>query len=597
MIHPAGASTTSAPAGDGGRGGGYHSRGRSLASSDRSCDAAASRGTSLTRNYTLTEDQEAEVLSRATSQAIIAARSILLSGGSQATALSTAKAAALSVLMPTTLGLENTNHLTAMGRQMINRRKAKRQADVVASMAYLSVKNAIQPQMTEQESHQIEASNFMMMRGVSYLSSGASATTTSVMGMTGATTVAAESQQSEPIIKKQLGTSIHSAAGIGATGGTQALSQSIPNFDMQGSTRSLPDQLPKSKQGMRRDQTGGVDPDRKYDNDVAPHSSGSFTSNSHTEDDSITYRSDDITEGNHTIDSGYPKKSTKDDAGFLTMEPLFSSLNLFLCGVAETSNESDRHNESRSERDHDIEDYDTEREPPISFSKKRHGRSRSGHQENSSGSGSDNHRRSSANDIVDSYRRDAGSTKPKKKTHIDLLRSQSNGHSTASSEDGIKLLQELDSTSDDGVSAPYEESKPKSALKSSIRDSVEEVVLRALSSAGMSKHSKSFDNVSSANTKPAPDYQPNDKLTIKLDDDGSNKQHTVHRSSNVSDTHDSDISSLTSPHKNVLYSLSQRIKFRRWIRGRQFKMDGKVAECEEEDDLHLHHNQQQLAIE
>lgn len=565
-----------------------------MPSSERSCDATAQRGTSLTRNYTLTEDQEAEVLSRATSQAIIAARSILLSGGSQATALSTAKAAALSVLMPTALGPENTNHLTAMGRQMINRRKAKRQADVVASMAYLSVKNTIQPQMSEQESHQIEASNFMMMRGVSYLSSGASATTTSVMGMTGATTVAAESQQSDPIIKRQLGASIHGAAGIGATGGTQAsqsTAKTIPNFDMQVSTRSLPDQLPKSKQGLRRDQTGGVDPDRKYDNDIAPHSSGSFTSNSHTEDDSITYRSEDITEGNQTVDSSYPKKSNK-DAGFMTMEPLFSSFNLFLCGAAETSNESERHNESRSERDHDIEDYHTEREPPISFSKKRHGRSRSGPREGSNSSGSDTHRRNTTNDT--------GFKKPKKKTHIDLLRSQSSGNSTASSEDGIKLLQELDSASDDGVSAPYDESKPKSALKSSIRDSVEEVVLRALSSAGMSKHSKSFDNISSANNTPMADYQPNDKLTIKLDDDDSNKQHTVLRSSNVSDTHDSDISSLTSPHKNVLFSLSQRIKFRRWIRGRRFKMEGPVAECDEEDvedDYHLHHNQQQQAIE
>jgi hypothetical protein len=80
--------------------------------------------------------QEAIVLSQATSQAIVAARSILESGGSEATALSTAKAAAQSILIPF---LSDTEH--GASKLFLGRRKAKRQADIIASMAILSVTN------------------------------------------------------------------------------------------------------------------------------------------------------------------------------------------------------------------------------------------------------------------------------------------------------------------------------------------------------------------------------------------------------------------------------------------------------------------------
>jgi hypothetical protein len=84
---------------------------------------------------------EAVLLSRATSQAMIAARSIVLSGGSQQTALSTAKAAAQSILAP---HLSESDSVAATGKRFLERRKGKRQAEIVASMALLSVNNSVQ---------------------------------------------------------------------------------------------------------------------------------------------------------------------------------------------------------------------------------------------------------------------------------------------------------------------------------------------------------------------------------------------------------------------------------------------------------------------
>ncbi|GKY98985.1 hypothetical protein MPSEU_000854200 [Mayamaea pseudoterrestris] len=84
----------------------------------------------------LTESEEAELLSHATSQAMTAARSILMAGGSEATALSTAKAAATSILAPSSSDSEQ-------GRSFLGRRKGKRQAEIVASMALLSVKQTM----------------------------------------------------------------------------------------------------------------------------------------------------------------------------------------------------------------------------------------------------------------------------------------------------------------------------------------------------------------------------------------------------------------------------------------------------------------------
>lgn len=105
------------------------------AASHRS-QASAARGSSSRRLST--EAEEAELLSQATAQAMIAARSILMAGGSDATALSTARAAATSILAPTTTTRSDYEQKSFLGR-----RKGKRQAEIVASMALLSVKQTM----------------------------------------------------------------------------------------------------------------------------------------------------------------------------------------------------------------------------------------------------------------------------------------------------------------------------------------------------------------------------------------------------------------------------------------------------------------------
>ena len=79
---------------------------------------------------------DARLLSQATSQATIAAKSILSSGGTEQTALKTAKAAAQGVL------LGNIRDLGSGPKGMMKRRKIKKQAEVVASMALVSASNS-----------------------------------------------------------------------------------------------------------------------------------------------------------------------------------------------------------------------------------------------------------------------------------------------------------------------------------------------------------------------------------------------------------------------------------------------------------------------
>lgn len=81
---------------------------------------------------------EAELLSQATRTAIVAARSILMSGGSEDVALKTAKAAAESVLNPCS---SDNDTITGRGTSFLRRRKVKRQAEVVASMALTTAAN------------------------------------------------------------------------------------------------------------------------------------------------------------------------------------------------------------------------------------------------------------------------------------------------------------------------------------------------------------------------------------------------------------------------------------------------------------------------
>ena len=83
---------------------------------------------------------EAQVISQATYTAIVAARSILLNGGTEDSALKTAKAAAESVLNPKGSDADTSS---TRGNAFLRRRKAKRQAEVVASMALMTVSTSI----------------------------------------------------------------------------------------------------------------------------------------------------------------------------------------------------------------------------------------------------------------------------------------------------------------------------------------------------------------------------------------------------------------------------------------------------------------------
>lgn len=81
---------------------------------------------------------EAELIQKATQTAIVAARSILMSGGTEESALKTAKAAAESVLNPA-VSESGTVGSSSIGNAFGGKkRKAKRQAEVVASMALMS---------------------------------------------------------------------------------------------------------------------------------------------------------------------------------------------------------------------------------------------------------------------------------------------------------------------------------------------------------------------------------------------------------------------------------------------------------------------------
>mmetsp|Transcript_35243 Transcript_35243/g.85427 ORF Transcript_35243/g.85427 Transcript_35243/m.85427 type:complete len:478 (-) Transcript_35243:1082-2515(-) len=81
--------------------------------------------------------EEAELLARATNAAVIAAKSILLSGGSEDMAVRTAKAAAFSVFCPN-LSEDEINSRKASS--YLKRRQFKKQAEVVASVALITAK-------------------------------------------------------------------------------------------------------------------------------------------------------------------------------------------------------------------------------------------------------------------------------------------------------------------------------------------------------------------------------------------------------------------------------------------------------------------------
>jgi hypothetical protein len=103
--------------------------------------ASVSSGSSSTFSSSKDIDN-AKHLSRATTQATLAAKSILASGGTQDTALKTAKAAAQATLLQSHIG---TSAFTGNKgpSAFLCRRKIKRQSEVVASMALMTATNEL----------------------------------------------------------------------------------------------------------------------------------------------------------------------------------------------------------------------------------------------------------------------------------------------------------------------------------------------------------------------------------------------------------------------------------------------------------------------
>ena len=84
---------------------------------------------------------DAKHLSRATTQATLAAKTILSAGGSEDAALQTAKAAAQATLLQSHIGVAAFTGSKGGPSAFLCRRKIKRQSDVVASMALVSASN------------------------------------------------------------------------------------------------------------------------------------------------------------------------------------------------------------------------------------------------------------------------------------------------------------------------------------------------------------------------------------------------------------------------------------------------------------------------
>lgn len=95
--------------------------------------------TARTGRGNISETVLAALLSKASHQATVAARSILEAGGSRVTALSTAQAAAQAVLCP-------SSQEVAAGSISLGRRRAKRHAEIIGSMVLMSLINSHQQQ-------------------------------------------------------------------------------------------------------------------------------------------------------------------------------------------------------------------------------------------------------------------------------------------------------------------------------------------------------------------------------------------------------------------------------------------------------------------
>ena len=625
----------------------HHQHPGSSAMSVHSRMTMSSRRTSAV----LTDAEESELLSRATSQAMIAARSIILSGGSHATALSTAKAAAQSILVPNTSELEGPT----LGKVFLSRRKAKRQAEVVASMAMLSVKQQtmLQPISTVQQSQQLEAASFMQGSvasnhpsyatpsgkggegGGSFTSSPPPPGTVmnphgnapSLRGMgtydnnnhsfdhsydrsyyERAPSRSYDRSYEEGRTRNSKGVTmlqpqLSSSAKWFGTSHQGPPTQSNPRNHDEGNkltdsprNTKLPGLLPKSRirnAPKTRDLAKGVpeeDPiytstsnavsardNNKNNNKYETFSGGDSSSggDSHNTDESGTFGSG--TFGSDTVEPATvapPLDLALDgEHSFMhsTVDPFFATIaNVFFCGSTPptatpnptapndniTQQSRDRAaalQESRHDEDDDDEDDD---------------------RESSSESEDDEDRRHPSHDRSARRRGDRSSRERAAAAAATSSRSRQpprkfGSHSTADSSQLLKELN-LSSTDEDAPPAAAKATKDKSLgflnTGSSIRESMEQVVLRALSGTLQTPVASPTASTPTKKTKPPPTPTPptasETQMTITVDNNESKEVDCM-----------SATSSLSASKSSRMTLMAQRVKFRRWMRRRRGRLD------------------------
>jgi len=497
----------------------------------------------------MTEAEEAELLSKATSQAMIAARSIMMSGGSEATALSTAKAAAQSILVPNTSEMEGSPYL---GKMFLSKRKAKRQAEVVASMALLSVKQQSLNHhfMSQDQSHQQEVSAFMNSGNQRY-SSGAPFLAYSptmevpISNIPPSVQVRNMSRTTSRLERNEMniymeGTisprQIHNEAPTmtkirsraknewlrkrSFATGDQNKARGIPEFG------KLPAKLPKAKANTKDLAKSVPEEDPIYcagsgpRNETTVHSLSHYSSDSQT-DGSETYGTETVESAGRTVDRSLAPEPSKgrfsnDD------DPFMNAFGFFFCAPNEYSSETVASKEQKKRK------------------KQR--------------------RRESRNDdgMVDSMRSSSESDeepprKPNTRRQPPIRHQRSK--STADSE---QLLKELNLSSDEEEGR---QTQTTSAPRNSIRESMEHAVFRALSAGeGGNLQMRSFrENANKSVSQGAPSSLDRFKFTVQQE---TNEKSPVSTSEVLSFTG-------SAANKTRLQALSQRVKFRRWMKKRK----------------------------
>jgi len=599
------------------------------AASYRTSDTASLR--SLTR---LTEAQEAELLSAATSQAMIAARSIIFSGGSLETALSTAKAAAHSILVPNTAEMEGG---PALGKKFLSRRKAKRQAEIVASMALLSVKQQAmqQPPMTVYQSRQVEASSFMrqqqqqlqqeeaqqygrqhqsavvrhdrqrssrsqhgttpMIRTQSSPTPGSSSRydqmASSSMVQTlpslveneersgaklfrrtssplrnGSSYITNKSRKGGKWLRKKIGSSSERNSNNKSVQQSMSLvsfAERRPSFRQQ-EQQHLPSDLPKStkqrilhhqqephfhSRGMTRDLAKSFpDEDPIYYN-ISTRRTKSSVNNSasassddgsqQTDDFSGTYGSDTAALEDGTVDV-LTRNSQKamNEPTFLNdnVDPFLATLtSVFFCGGQAPYATPDEA-ETKGERRHRRVSSDNRSDYLRRQRDRRHHRR------------DEPSKTESRNDEqVSRYKSPSGWSGTNEGNRRQETMARRDSQSTA---DGSTVMKDLNTASSDDDGGGLSEQP----IKTSIRESMEQVVLRALS-AGESAFSSDKSKDNDAKTK----------ITVTTFHDSGNEKKEMRADASAT----SSLTASTGTNKNRLQALSQRVKFRRWMKKRK----------------------------